>query len=165
MVCTRCKLEAQKAGRLAVLARDMVHNGTQMLCEWPSWLVHYYMAKKEQTVLASGFLLSLSLILGICTPPVKLNNSPCLSTDSLSSALLLCLCKIVQGKCHLLHEALLVFCTPACGLNLFCLSDLFTFCLWPLPLCNLDYNKDNRLILHISSPKSELDDISRPIPG
>lgn len=31
--------------------------------------------KKEQTALASGFLLSLSLILGICTPPVKLNNS------------------------------------------------------------------------------------------
>lgn len=80
----------------------------------------------------------------------------------------LCFCsisgKIVQGKCPLLHEALLVFCT-CCGLNLFCLSDLFTFCLWPLPLCNLDYNKDNRLIPHISSPKSELDDASRPIPG
>ena len=57
------------------------------------------------------------------------------------------------------------FCAPACGLNVFCLSDLFTFWLWPLPLCNLDYNKDNRLITHISSSKSELDDASRPIPG
>lgn len=46
-----------------------------------------------------------------------------------------------------------------------CLSDLFTFCLRHIPLCNLDYSKDNRLIPHISSPKSELDDASRPIPG
>lgn len=83
-----CKLETQNAGRLAVLARDVVHSGTQMLCEWPSWLIHYYMPKKQQILLAPGFLLSLSLILCICTPLVKLSNSPCLSTDSLSSVLL-----------------------------------------------------------------------------
>lgn len=89
--------------------------------------------------------------------------APCLSTDCE-----LCASTLWQdcpGPRPPLPWSSSCFCTPACGLNVFCLSDLFTFCLWPLPLCNLDYNKDNRLITHISSSKSELDDASRPIPG
>lgn len=42
-------------------------------------------------------------------------------------------------------------------------SDLFTFCLWPLPLRNLDYNKITDLFFHFL-PKEWIRWYFRPIP-
>ena len=62
------------------------------------------MAKKQQIVWTPGFSLSLSLILCICTPLVRLSTM----SEHRHGSVLLLSGKIVQGKGLLFHEALLV---------------------------------------------------------
>lgn len=84
-----------------------------------------------------AFSPSLFLTFCACTPFFKLSSSPCLSIVSLSSVSLLCLWQNYPGQMPPLHKDVLVFCAPTHWWDLFCLSTLFIFYLWPLPLCNL----------------------------